>query len=312
MKTWFVWFLVVSVTMTSASWADEKSIKQEIDSINSRTFAVLRFVAEKQPPFGKYYSAVVYRDKTSNKVYKLAYTEGATGDETGYGVTFCLLEYFDEAGSLIHLRFYEQEGGASESADGSMPNAGPPWEIITKGEIDYEKGAAKDIDSEKTGRSFELKMVQEKNVMPRKVFLDFADFKKVMTEVLSKQLSKENDIPELSLNALEKQQFQSALTKLKQEQFQGSYRLRKPEKGDVTRLVFNQVLLRPKPEKEGKAAGLLNLLDQIKIVAVGKQESIGDWGENTWHQIKKDDSGDKQQGWVFGAFLDFADVAVKD
>ena len=63
------------------------------------------------------------------------------------------------------------------------------------------------------------------------------------------------------------------------------------------------VNIRTKPELGSPVVRVTDCFDKVKIIALGKSETIMPWGKHNWYKIKSLNS-DVFTGWVFGAFLD--------
>ncbi len=106
-----------------------------------------------------------------------------------------------------------------------------------------------------------------------------------------------------------------ALRDYKKSLFDGKYIFRMPKKGE-TSINTNNVNLRKKPNTQSKVLFKLHYSDEISILSIGKQQSIGRWGKHKWYKVSYlhySQSGKEQRiiGWVFGAFLEPVEMRVR-
>jgi len=85
---------------------------------------------------------------------------------------------------------------------------------------------------------------------------------------------------------------------------------RKPVPGDTTIVNSPLVSLRRKPDTKSALLELLQPYDHCTVTTVGKTETIGRYGNNSWYRINVKRSG-TTGGWVYGAFLDAVAVEKK-
>ncbi len=94
--------------------------------------------------------------------------------------------------------------------------------------------------------------------------------------------------------------------KLYDNEFKGTYRFVKPGKSNQT-ILNNSTSLRSRANVYSTAIQKLKVFERVKILSVGKQESIDPWGKDHWYQVK---AGQKM-GWVFGAFLEPVEKKIR-
>ncbi len=89
----------------------------------------------------------------------------------------------------------------------------------------------------------------------------------------------------------------------------GRYTFRIPSRGKTT-ISKKFVLIHRKPNVKHEVPYKLYYGDQVTILAVGKEESMGHWGKYKWYQIShlypdhKSHKDRRVTGWVSGAFLE--------
>lgn len=89
----------------------------------------------------------------------------------------------------------------------------------------------------------------------------------------------------------------------------GYVTFKKPKVNDEAIINANNVILRRKPTTKSEIIGKINPFAIVKILSIDKNEKIEPWGEHHWYKVKYRHL--KPEGYVFGAFLEPVEVAVK-
>lgn len=79
----------------------------------------------------------------------------------------------------------------------------------------------------------------------------------------------------------------------------------KPVAGMRGVITANSVTMREAGNKSSAPVGKLNAYDYVKILSVGKEETIGHWGKHNWYEIEFQG----KKAWIFGAFIAYADIS---
>ncbi|HEO65529.1 MAG TPA: SH3 domain-containing protein [Spirochaetes bacterium] len=308
--------LIQSESFSRSTAKQMVKIDKEVKRINRLTFEKLKISTQLNEPvsfppaFGL--SIEIYRNKRDNKIRKVVYEEWYPFAE---GAGYAVIEYFNIKGELILLLFNHFD------------------ELEVLGEKDFGRVyfARKEVikkDSKKVSIDFEHPK------KPKRVIKGFLPKKYDKTTLaLYNRLSKElNDEISSIRNYIKKGPtkyttkemlneskkivlpvYQKALSKIKKNQFSGSYTFRMPKKENNTIINDNNVILRSKPTTKSKKLNYLNVGGYIYILSVGKEESIGKWGKHHWYKIRYSHlETDKEIiGWVFGAFLEPVEEKIK-
>ena len=75
--------------------------------------------------------------------------------------------------------------------------------------------------------------------------------------------------------------------------------------GVWTTTLSMDVNLRASASSSGKVVRKINAYDSVRIIEIGKKETIGSYGKNYWYKVNGYDAAKATgyEGWVYGAFL---------
>ena len=103
------------------------------------------------------------------------------------------------------------------------------------------------------------------------------------------------------------------ITNMQKLQPVGKVVFRTPVKDSYAPIFSMNVNVRESANTAAKVVGQLNALDSVSILSIGKTETIGSFGNNSWYEIEcwTDTLGTVLKGWVYGGFVSPVEVPVQ-